>query len=192
PLPFADPSRLMMVFGTNTERGDQYDVSSYPTYLDWQEQNHSFASMAAFTHRELVVGVANDFMLASGQAVTPNTFDVLGVSPALGRTSSALRPAPPDVVLRGDGFWKRTFGGDRGVVGGTMRIDERVHTIVGVMPPGFQIEGERENFYEPLAIDTSRGHGFLHVVARLQPGATLHQAGDDMRAIADRVAATCP
>ena len=35
PLPFADPSRLMLVFGTNTERGYQYDVSSYPTYLDW-------------------------------------------------------------------------------------------------------------------------------------------------------------
>src|SRR5262249_25121703 len=86
----------------------------------------------------------------------------------------------------------RTFGGDRGVVGGTMRIDERVHTIVGVMPPGFQIEGERENFYEPLAIDTSRGHGFLHVVARLQPGATLQQAGDDMRAIAERLAQTYP
>src|SRR5438034_534979 len=40
PLPFADPSRLMLVFGTNTERGYQYDVSSYPTFLDWQEQNH--------------------------------------------------------------------------------------------------------------------------------------------------------
>src|SRR5262249_39102514 len=99
PLPFADPSRLMMVFGTNTERGDQYDVSSYPTYLDWQEQNHSFASMAAFTHRELVVGVANDFMLASGKAVTPNTFDVLGVKPALGRTFSDFQPGSPHVVV---------------------------------------------------------------------------------------------
>ncbi len=73
PLPFADPSRLMMVFGTDTERGYQYDVSSYPTFLDWQSQNHAFASMAAFTNRQLVLGIGNDVVLANGKALTPNS-----------------------------------------------------------------------------------------------------------------------
>jgi len=192
PLPFADPSRLMMVFGTDTERGYQYDVSSYPTYLDWQEQNRSFESMAAFTNRQLVLGVGNDFVLARGKAVTPTLFHVLGASAALGRTFDDFQPGSPHVVVLSDGFWKRSFGGDRGVLGRTMRINDRVHTIVGVMPAGFQIEGEYEQFYEPLAIDTSRGHGFLHVAARLRPGTSLQQARDDMRAIAERLAKAYP
>ena len=192
PLPFTDPSRLVMVFGTNVERGDQYDVSSYPTFLDWQEQNRSFESMAAFTNRQLVLGVGSDYVLARGKAVTPNVFDVLGVRPVLGRSFSDFRPGSPDVVILSDGFWKRAFGSDMGVLGRSMRINDRMHTIVGVMPPGFHIEGKYEQFYEPLAIDQSRGHGFLRVAARLRPGVSLHQARDDMTAIAERLAKAYP
>ena len=192
PLPFADPSRLMMVFGTDAARGDQYDVSSYPTFVDWRDQNHSFESMAAFTRGQLVLGVGTDFVLSRGVAVTPNVFDVLGVRPALGRTFSDFQPGSPDVVVLSDGFWKRSYGADRGVLGRTLRINARMHTIVGVMPAGFHIESDDEEFYEPLAIDTNRGHGFLRVAARLRPGASLQQARDDMRAIADRLARTYP
>src|SRR5262249_32651982 len=133
PLPFADPSRLMMVFGTNVERGDQYDVSSYPTFLDWQEQNRSFESMAAFTNRQLVLGAGSDWVLARGKAVTPIVFGVLGVRPALGRAFSESRPGSPDAVVLSAGFWKRAFGSDTGVLGRSKRTNDRMDTIVGVM-----------------------------------------------------------
>src|SRR5207245_8083290 len=192
PLPFADPSRLVMIFGTDAVRGDQFDVSSYPAFLDWQEQNHSFESMAAFTNRQLVLGVGNDFVFARGKAVTPNVFDVLGVTPALGRTFRDFQPGSDDVVILSDGLWKRSYGANHGVLGQTLRINSRLHTIVGVMPAGFHIETEDEQFYEPLAVDQSRGHGFLRIAARLAPGASLPQARADMSAIADRLAKAYP
>jgi putative ABC transport system permease protein len=192
PLPFADPVRLVMVFATDTSRNNQYDVTSYPTFLDWQAQNRSFESMAAFANRTLIVGVGNEFVYTRGKAVTPNVFDVVGVAPALGRTFRDFQPGGPDVVVLSDGFWRRAFGARPDVVGQTMRVDDRVHTIVGVMPPQFHIEGDYEQFYEPLAVETSRGHGYLHVAARLRPGVTLQQAYADMSAIADRLARAYP
>jgi putative ABC transport system permease protein len=192
PLPFADPSRLVMVFATDAARGDQYDVASYPAFLDWQEQNRSFASMAAFTNRQLIVGVGGDFVYARGKAITPNLFDLLGVAPALGRSFRDFRPGAPDVVVLSHAFWARSFGARPEAVGETIRIDDRVRTIVGVMPPGFHVEGDYERYYEPLAADSSRGHGFLHVAARLRPGVSVAQARDDMNAIADRLAHAYP
>jgi hypothetical protein len=60
-------------------------------------------------------------------------------------------------------------------LGQTIRINEEPYTIVGVMPPTFQID-DWERFYVPLAIDPSRGHGFLRVVGRLRPGVIVQQA----------------
>ena len=192
PMPFADPSRLVMLFGTNPTRGDGFDVTSYPAFLDWREQNRSFSSLAAFTNRQLLLAIGNDFVLARGKAVTPNVFDVLGVHPALGRTFADFRPGAPDVVVLSDGLWRRSYGADPRTIGRTLRINDRVHTIVGIMPPGFHIEGEYEQFYEPLAVDMNRGHGFLRVAARLAPGVSLQQARGDMTAIADRLAKAYP
>jgi predicted permease len=192
PLPFAHPSRLVMVFATDSARGDQYDVASYPAFLDWQAQNHSFESMAAFTNRQLVVGVGNEFVFVRGKAVTPNVFEVLGVRPALGRTFGDFGPGDADVVVLSDAFWNGSYGGNPAVLGQTTRIDGRLHTVVGVMPAGFHIEGEDEQFYQPLAVDSNRGHGFLHVVARLARGTSLQQARADMTAIANGLAKAYP
>ena len=92
------------------------------------------------------------------------------------------------MLILSDGFWKRHFGGSPSAIGQTVRIDERPHTIVGVMPPRFTLDGDSEEFFQPLGVEnTNRGRGFLRTVGRLRRGVALEQARDDMSAIARRL-----
>jgi putative ABC transport system permease protein len=187
PLPLADPSRLVMIFATEARRSLQFDGVSYPAFVDWREQNRSFESLAAITNQTLPFGLSDEVIIARGKVVTANLFDVVGVQPAIGRAFRDWRLGSPDVVILSDGFWRRHFGGSLSAVGQTVRIDERPHTIVGVMPPGFAINGDSEEFFQPLGVDTNRGRGFLRIIGRLRPGVTLGQARDDLSAIARRL-----
>jgi hypothetical protein len=194
PLPFEDPGRLVMIFATEASRNDRYDVATYPDYADWNNQNRSFASMTAYTNRSTTVSVAGEAVLVQGKRVTPNFFDVLGVRPALGRAFRPEEQAPgaSRVVVISDGFWKRHYAGNADVLGQTLQVNDEPYTIVGVMPPAFHVDAaEREQFFAPLPIDPSRGHGFLRVVGRLKPGVTVPQAQDDLAAIARHTSAHC-
>ena len=195
PLPFSDPSRLVLIFATQASRGDRFDVTSYPAFEDWRQRNHSFESMAAFANRPMTLGFGSESMVASGKRVTPSMFDVLGVRPAIGRGFRAdeQEPGSTAVVILSDGFWKRHFAGSAGALGQVLRINDEPHTVIGVMPPAFHIdEADYEQFYLPLPIDPSRGHGFLRVVARLRPNATVAQARRDMDQIAARLTQIYP
>ena len=187
PLPLAEPSRLVMIFATEARRSLQFDGVSYPAFIDWQEQNRSFESMAAFANRDLPLGTSDEVVVARGKVVSANLFDVVGVQPAIGRAFRDWRLGSADVVILSDGFWKRHFGGSPSAIGQTVRIDERPHTIVGVMPPRFTLDGDSEDYFQPLGVDTNRGRGFLRTVGRLRRGVALEQARDDMSAIARRL-----
>jgi len=187
PLPLAEPSQLVMIFATEARRSLQFDGVSYPAFIDWQAQNRSFESMAAFANRDLPIGTSDEVVVARGKVVSANLFDVVGVQPAIGRAFRDWRPQSADVVILNDGFWKRHFGGSPSAIGQTVRIDERPHTIVGVMPPGFSLDGDSEEFFQPLGVDTNRNRGFLRTVGRLRSGVTVEHARDDMSAIARRL-----
>jgi putative ABC transport system permease protein len=192
PLPFRDSGQLVLVFST-AKNGNRYDVSTYPDYADWRNQNRSFSDMAAFAGRRMTIGIAEQSVMADGKRVTTNIFDVLGVPPVLGRAfrPEENQPGSASVVILNDRFWRQQLGGSPTVLGHTIRINEEPHTIVGVMPPTFQIHDE-DQFYVPLRIDPSRGHGFLRVVGRLKPGVSLQQAQSDVGLIADRLARIYP
>jgi putative ABC transport system permease protein len=192
PLPLAEPSQLIMIFATEARRSLQFDGVSYPAFIDWQEQNRSFESMAAFANRDLPLGTSDEVVVARGKVVSANLFDVVGVQPAIGRAFREWRPGSADVVILSDGFWKRHFGGSPAAIGQTVRIDERPHTIVGVMPPRFTLDGDSEDYFQPLGVNTNRGRGFLRIVSRLRRGVALEQARDDMSAIARRLERVYP
>ena len=192
PLPFKDSGRLVLVFST-AKNGNRHDVSTYPDFADWRNQNRSFSDMAAYANRSMTIGIGHESVLAQGKRVTTNIFDVLGVQPMLGRAFRAEenQPGSSHVVILGDRFWQRHFGSSPSVLGQTIRINEEPYTIVGVMPPTFQID-DWERFYVPLPIDPSRGHGFLRVVGRLRPGVGLQQAQSDVGLIAERLSKIYP
>ena len=142
PLPFTDPGRLVLIFATEAQRGNRFDVASYPAFADWREQSRSFESMAAFTNKSATVEAGRESVFVQGKRVTPGLFDVLGRQPALGRAFRAdeQQPGTSAVVILSDGFWKRHFLGTAAALGQTLRINDEPHVVIGVMPPAFHID----------------------------------------------------
>ena len=119
-----------------------------------------------------------------------NFFPLLGVRPVVGRFFDAEEDHPPrgqDVIVLDEGYWKRSFGGDRNMLGRTMVVGGVTYTIVGVAPQGFTgVELERRDAWVPISL-TYWGPGpdwatgwdisWLQIVGRLKPGVTLEQAG---------------
>src|SRR5205814_9560186 len=109
----------------------------------------------------------------SAGRVASNTFATFGVGPALGRDFSSDEdlPGKDGVVILGHGLWLRQFGGRPDVVGQTIGLDGRPFTVIGVMPPGFELNGPGDLF-TPAAYDDSWVHD-IDAVGRLKPGVTL-------------------
>ncbi len=91
PLPFASPDRLVMIYAVD-RRGDPHDAVSYPTFVDWRDQSHSFEQMAAFGNANITITAGGDTEFVRGKRVTPSMFAVLGMKPAIGRALHRCRP----------------------------------------------------------------------------------------------------
>jgi putative ABC transport system permease protein len=190
PLPYPDSGRLMMVWATDSRRGNTEDVTSYPGFEDWRAQSKSFESMFAFTTRGTTLNAGDQAEIIPAVQVTPGFFEMLRVPPAMGRT---FRPDESEagashVAILSDTGWKTRFAGRPGVLGQTVRINDQPYAIVGVMPPGFRFHPERlEELYTPIERDPNRGHGFLRIVGRLRPGVSRSQAQAEMDIITRRL-----
>jgi predicted permease len=197
PLPFADPDRLVKIYGVaRTYRGiDTQDEVSYPNFVDWRAQAQTLDNAGAYATRPITVSTGAESFLVRGKLVSPSLFSVLRVEPAIGRSfrPEEEEPGRSRVVILSDGFWKQQLGGDPGVLGRTLTIMEAPHTVVGVMPAGFHIEmAEREQLYTPLPIDPNRTHDFLHVIGRVKRGVSLAQTRADLGTVAQRVSGVHP
>ncbi len=195
PLPFPQSDRLMLLWATDTKNGNQRDVASYPDFEEWKGSGSSFDGMAALTSRGVTLAGPDQALLAPGLQTTAGFFETLGVRPALGRTfqQSDVVSGEPRVAILSDALWRRQFGARADVVGEPIRVNEELHTIIGVMPEGFVFQPvEPEQIYTLLAPDPSRNHGFLRVVGRLRPGVGRGAAQAEMDSVARRVAQSFP
>ena len=197
PLPFPDPARLVLIWATNTESGDTEDVATYPDFADWRARSRSFEQMAAFTTRGMTIAGGDQTELVRAVQATPGFFETLGVAPALGRTfrPEENEPGAAQVAVLSDGGWKQFFGGRTDVLGKTIRANETMYTIIGVMAPDFRVSfspGPPEQIYVPLVRDPSRGHGFLRVLGRLRPRIDRPEAQAEMDVITAGLARQYP
>src|SRR5439155_12767910 len=165
---------------------------SYPIYERIRDQNTVFTGILTMSSGTVEATIGQTTRQPIGRFVSGSFFDVLGVSPVVGRLLS-----PDDgrsggaegskVAVIGYGLWQREFGGDPGVVGKTLKIDAVLFTIVGVLPRTFQglIAGRPDDFLIPIAseprlrrqswLDKS-DFGWLTVVGRLKPGTSREDA----------------
>jgi ABC-type antimicrobial peptide transport system permease subunit len=195
PLPFKNPSQLVMLWENAAHLGFPRDTPSPANFLDWQKQATSFTGMAAMSERSFnLTGVGEPERL-EGRRVSANLFELLGVSARLGRTF-----VPEDdklgthVVLLSHSLWQRRIGSDPGVIGRALTLNGESYTVVGVMPPFVQLPGfenRNDQLWVPIAFPAEeaaeRGNHFLEVIARLKPGITLKQAQAEMDTIAARL-----
>ena len=129
---------------------------------------------------------------------TGSLFTALGVHPALGRVFAGTedRKGGGESVVLSAGAWRKRFGGDPGVLGRTMTIDGKPHTIVGVLPPGFRWDVENEIWlpfgFSPDEIANERGNRYLYPVGRLAPGITLAAATRGLAQLSAEVRAANP
>jgi len=191
PLPYSDPERLVVINEISAPQPGLIGGVSFANLLDWREQNQVFIGIAAWSGGGYTLTGDGDAELLPGSNISYNAFEILGVSPMLGRTfrEEEDRPEHDLVVILGHGLWERRFGAKPEIIGRTIIINNRPRTVIGVMPPGFKFP-EIAELWLPLALDTRRwtraDHG-LGCVARLKPGVALARAQADMNIIARRI-----
>jgi predicted permease len=195
PLPYGEPDRLVQV---QARRGADELGVSWLDYLDWKAQSRAFEDMAYFQEARIHLGLREGAEAAGAVMTTGNLFSVLRVQPVLGRgfLPEETRTGAAKVAVISHELWTRRFGGDRGVLGQTVRIEGESHAVIGVMPPGFHFPSNADLWVcvEPLEQEyrnprTVRG---MEVVGRLKPGVGSEQASADLRAVAAGLARQYP
>ena len=193
PLPYRDPQRLVLL----SEHWPQFPrlSLSYLNYQDWRDQSHSFAAVGAVRNIVMTMtGFAEPERLPV-QNITANLPDLLGVRPELGRTFAAAedKPGAPAVALISHSLWERRFSSSPDVLGQGITLDSQSYSILGVMPPGFEVIQQSADVilpFEPwartLPEDRSWHPGILPI-ARLRADVSLEQARSEMAVIAQRL-----
>jgi putative ABC transport system permease protein len=196
PLGFTEPERLVLVWEASDSEPTQRGNVAPGNYRDWQTRSRTLQEIAAFSTMTVNLSGDGDPEQLSGQAVTPNFFDVLGVRPTLGRTfmpSDARDGAPPQVVVVSHRFWQQRFGARSVVAGTDLLLDGHRLSVVGVMPRGFQVIDATADIWLPVMPPTDdRGSHYLTVFGRLNAGTSLAQAQTDLDALTQHIARDFP
>ena len=198
PLPFQKPDELVAVYAGMPKKDLTRVNISYIDYTDWRDQSKSFSALGMWTWNSpsfTGVGVGGAERV-DGAEVTPNLFPLMGVHPILGRTFAESEGVQGNerVVILGYGLWQRRFSGDRDIVGRTVMINLRPHTVVGVMPRGFAFP-ENGQAWVPFVPDRNelRGNrGYAGAIGRLKPGVTPQLAQRDLDVLMERLAREFP
>jgi len=192
PLPAKDPGQLVVL--TAKTSGDAFDRSlSYPDLLDYRELKQVFADVTAVTPRPVNLGADGRAERAWTEFVMGNYFSLLGVQMVRGRAfgpEEGLIEGKDPLMILGYKFWQHRFGGDAGVIGHTVEVNQHAFTIIGVAPADFHgtyffIEPD---FYLPVTmlseLEPSDLKGLLKdrnaslfvAMGRLRPGITWQKA----------------
>ncbi len=178
PLPIPEARRVVQIVQRTAQRDADVPIG-YPDFVLWREHNTAFEAMVAYQG-------AGGTLLRDGQVesvgvfhTTHDAFDLLGIQPALGRcfTAEEDRLGAPPVVMLGFDFWQRFWGGARDVVGQSARLNDKLFTIVGVLPRDATFPA-KEDVWVPLA--GNAGKHYLMVLGRMKPGVTCEQARQDL------------
>ncbi len=198
PLQFHDPERLVIVWEDAAFAGFPHNTPAPANYVDWKNQAQSFEDMAATHESSMNLTGDGEPERVATRRVTANFFPLLGVQPLMGRgfLPEEDRPQANKIAVLSYSLWQGRYGGDRNILNRTILLDGEKHTVVGVMPAGFQWIDTEERLWVPLALDAEQlanrsGH-YLAVVARLKPGVSKDQAQAEMNALMIRIAQDHP
>ena len=189
PLAYPESDRLMYLTSQFPTLNFNKFWISPPEYFDYRERTRAFSGVAAYRTGAMNLSEGDRPERVNAAFVTANMFDVLGVRPLRGQaftTEQDLPNADPVVVISHE-LWQGSLGGDPGIVGRRIQVQGLPRTVVGVMPPGFDLHDSRSHLWLPLGLDPAnrqnRGSHFLYLVGRLAPGTSPGQADAELRAM---------
>jgi predicted permease len=197
PLPYGDPSRLVIVWEDCSSIGFPHNTPAPANYVDWRAQNNVFTDMAALRYQSASLTGDQAPEQALGGAVTPNFFDVLKAQPILGRIWTKEEDAAQSKsVVISYSLWQRRFAGDPKIAGHSILMNGQSTVVLGVTPRDFFFPIRDMEYWVPgyftAKVLAERDSHFLTVVARLKPGVTLASAQSDMTVVAGRLAKEYP
>jgi hypothetical protein len=201
PLPFADGERLVTISQVRRDSGAISSVSP-PNYFDMMEQTTVFTGLAAYWSPTVIlspIGGTPDRVF--GAVCTPNLMEVLGLSPAIGRsfTQAEGQVGAARVAIVSDALWRRMFGADPSIVGREMLIDDAPTEIIGVMPRGVEFPTRATELWLPLRLSRTqppnpaipperyRQYRILTLVGRVNRGVSFETARADVALVGDRL-----
>ena len=200
PLPFASSEKLMNVWETDSTRGYVRGSASYPNFVDWRDQSHSFEHMASYHNSDFILTGRGESARLQGAVVNADLFSLLGASPVIGRGFLPSEDNPGDtgrVLVLSQQLFQQRFNSDPNIVNQSMVLDGKNYTIVGVMPAAFQfpVQNDPVELWTTVAVDREgeepitqeRGAHYMNVIARLKPGVSREQAQAEMTAISARL-----
>jgi len=186
PLPYPHPENLVEIWNTYPPQIPRAGLSP-GDYADWHQQANSFSEMGAYGDTSKGFNLTGDGepqRVLVGYA-SSDLFPVLGARVVAGRSFilEENRAGSAAIVILGHRLWERRFGGDAGVVGRSVTLDNKRYTVVGILPAGFQLL-RWADLWMPLGqFDddlTEHVHHPFAVIARLKPGISLSQAQDEV------------
>jgi putative ABC transport system permease protein len=194
PLPFAEPDRLVWMWGNIRNAGNRASVSP-PDFLDFRKENKTFEEFAASFTMPLALNLtgSGEPERLSAAGITGNYFQALGAKPLLGRTFvlENEKPGNDQVVVLSYALWQKRFGGDPTIVGKTITLDGTTREVIGVMPQHFNFP-RAAGLWIPINFDFSpdmklRKAHFMRPIGKLKEGVTIAQAQADTDVIARRL-----
>ena len=192
PLPFPEPERLVAIFNSYPAAGAARASNGVPDYYDRLTQTTAFDEIAMYRTAGVTLGgQGGEVERVTSLQVTPSFFRLLRTQPHRGQvfTEQDAEVGQPRKVVLGYGTWQRLFAGRDDAVGRDLRINGVLHTVVGVLPDGFQFIDPEVQLWTPVAFtaaersDDSRHSNNWQQIARLKPGATIEQAQSQLDAI---------
>ena len=202
PLPYKEPDRLVSLW-EKVPGHERWRVAP-ANFFDWKNQNTVFQDVVAFGANTLTLTGDGEPEQLVGARVSAGYFAVVGADPILGRAflPEEYESGKGQVVILGQGFWQRRYGGDKNIVNHTITLDGDPYTVVGVMPPGIYpmwptnagnitFDEKQQQFWTPMSFAPQwaavRSAHVLGVVARMKPGVSFEQATTEMNAIGARL-----
>jgi putative ABC transport system permease protein len=198
PLPYPQPERLVEIWNTYEPQVPRAGLSP-GDYADWRQQNQSFSEMGAYARISQgfnLTGEGEPQRILAGYA-SSELFPMLGAKVVAGRSflSEEDRAGSEPVVILSHRLWQSRFGGDPGVVGRAIAVDNQRYRVVGVLPAGFQLL-RWPDLWMPIGQYgddlTEHVHHAFDAVARLKPGISLAQARDEINRLNQQEAIRYP
>jgi putative ABC transport system permease protein len=189
PLPYYEPDRIVTVWETN-RGGTVRNVIAPANFVAWRERARTLEHLGMVGPASLAMIVNGQPDSVSGLVFSADAFRAVGVQPALGRayTLDEDLGGRDGVIVLSHEFWRGRLGGRRDVLDMTLTTDGRPRTVIGVMPPGFTVVGQKADFLIPYGqtveqLRAVRGRGSSYAIARLREGVSFENAFSEMRAI---------